>query len=72
METQTFIIYEITEPVSNNTFVTDSYDVAVDHFNDGCMVFEKHKTMTQASPFIQSGSYVTMQWHLNPNFKPNY
>jgi hypothetical protein len=72
MESQTFVVYEITEPITNRTFVTDSYDVAVDCFNDGSMVFEKHKTITQASPYIQSGSYTTLQWHNNPNFTPNY
>lgn len=72
MDTEFVILYEIVEPVSNNRFFTSIRDEALEYLESNYMVFEHHKTITQASPYIQSGAYVTLQWHLNPNFTPNY
>ena len=45
METQTFILYEITVAETNKAFLTDSRAEALDYYRDKHMVYEIHKTI---------------------------
>jgi hypothetical protein len=69
MDTQTIILYEIIDPVTNKSMVTKSYDDAHDYFDKGCMVYEKHITHCNSTPCTQSIMTVIMAWHLNPNLE---
>ena len=66
METQTAITYEIIEPISNKYILKKSRYEALDWYEKGCMVYERHTTTTQSSMHIQSQTCVTLRWHGNP------
>ena len=72
METQTTVLYEVVASVSNKSFVTDSRVEALDYYDSGCMVFEKHKTLTQPSVNTQTCTTVTLRWNNNPDFAPHF
>jgi hypothetical protein len=72
METQVIILYEITVLETDKCYVTLDRDEALDRYREGCMVFETHKTVTQPSTFTQTRIYVTLQWHNNPDFNPDF
>ena len=63
METQTIIEYEVIEPVSNKRFFTRNYYEAEDHYEKGCIVYEKHKTITQPTLLTQTQVQVTVRWN---------
>ena len=66
METYTVITYEVIEPVSNKSFVTNSRSDALDWYEKGSMVYEVHKTTTQPSMHTQTQVRVVLRWHGNP------
>jgi beta-galactosidase/beta-glucuronidase len=69
METQTTVEYEITVPETNKSFFTYSREEALDHYDEGCMVFEGHETITTPSVNTQTRVYVTFRWNNNPEFE---
>ena len=72
METQLIITYEIIEPVSNKSIVTESRYEALDFYEKNYIVYEKHDTLSQPSVFTQTLCRVTMAWNDNPEFKETY
>ena len=66
METNTVITYEVIDPVSNKWFETGSRYEALDWYEKGCMVYERHTTTTQPSVHIQSQHRVVLRWHGSP------
>jgi hypothetical protein len=69
MDTETTVLYEIIEPDTNAYFFTKDYYEAVDYFEEKYMVFEKHITVSNPSLYTQVRQIVTVQWHLNPEYK---
>ena len=72
METQLIITYEIIEPVSNKSIVTESRYEALDFYEQNYIVYERHETMSKPSQFTQTLCRVTMAWNDNPEFKETY
>lgn len=69
METQTMILYEIIDSETNDGFVTEDSDTAIDYFHDGWKVYERHVTLCNPEEYLQSHIILTMAWHLNPKRK---
>jgi len=63
MDTQTFVTYEIIEPVSNKMFVTKSHYEALDSYEKNWIVYEVHMTITQPSMLTQTQVRVVLRWH---------
>ena len=63
METQTVIEYEVIEPVSNERFFTQNYEEASNHYENGWMVYETHRTKSQPTLLTQTRVYVTVRWN---------
>ena len=72
METQTTVLYEITNPEKDKTFVTDSRIEALSYYDEEYMVFEKHRTLTQPTVNTQTDIAVILRWNNNPDFNPHY
>jgi hypothetical protein len=72
METQTIVLYEIVTLVTAKRFETDSRVEALDYYDMGFMVFEKHTTLTQPSVNTQTSTTVTLRWNNNPDFNPHF
>ena len=72
METQLIITYEIIEPVSNKSIVTESRYEALDFYEQNYIVYEHHRTISQPSRFTQTLNRVSMLWNDNPEFKEMY
>jgi len=72
METQTFVLYEITLPDTNEFFVTESRVETLSYYDDDYMVFEKHKIVTQPSVNTQTCTTVTLRWNDSPDFRANF
>jgi len=69
METQAFVEYELVDPVSNQSIVTESRHTAIDSFENGWLVFEHHNTVTLPSPFVSTREVVSVKWSENPYFE---
>ena len=69
METQTIVEYEVIEPVSNNSFITYERYVALEHYANESIVYEKHITTSKPSQFVQTEQTVTILWNYNPEFE---
>ena len=69
METQTTVLYEIVVEETNKTFTTESRRDALDYYEEGYSVFEKHRTVTQPSVNTQTCTIVTLRWNNNPEFE---
>ena len=69
METQTIVEYVVIEPVSNKDFTTYSRLEALDHYEKESIVYERHITTGNPSPFIQARQIVTITWNNNPEFE---
>jgi hypothetical protein len=63
METEFTITYEIIEPVTHASFITESRDEALDRYGRGYTVLETHITVTILSPFAQTQLKVISCWH---------
>jgi len=72
MDTQTTVLYEVVASVSNKSFVTESRVEALSYYDEGYMVFEKHRTLTQPSVNTQTCTTVTLRWNNNPDFNPHF
>jgi len=69
MENQTFIEYEVIEPISNKSFITESRYEALDYYKQGYIVYETLITKSRPSQFTQTRVYVTLLWNNNPEFE---
>jgi len=74
MDTQVKVTYEIEvlTPTENYGFVTNSRDEALDFYEQGHIVFEKHDTITTFSLYNQSQLIATKRWNNNPEFVKEY
>ena len=69
MESQTTIVYEIIDPVTNEKSYTYSREKALERYENTCMVHERHETICNPSLFTQSYMIVVRAWHNNPEFQ---
>ena len=69
MDIDTYTVYEIVVPETNEQILTRERYEALAYWKDSCMVFEKHYTVHNSTPFIQTGMVITRQWHNNPDFQ---
>ena len=69
METQFYVEYEIIDSVTNTKFVTRERYEALSCYKADDMVYERHVTVCNSSPFNQTYMVNVMAWHLNPNFR---
>jgi len=69
MKTQTFVEYELVDPVSNLYITTESQVEAVDSFEKGWLVYEHHNTITIPSPFVSTREVVSVKWNENPYYE---
>ena len=69
MEMQTFVFYELIEPVSNRKIETDCRWEALDCYARDWLVYEKHKTIGNPSRFVQAEQIITRAWNNNPEFE---
>jgi hypothetical protein len=67
METQVYIEYECSNPVTDEVYKTRDLWEATDFFKDGWTVYEIHVTVTIPSPFVSTREEVTMLWNNNPH-----
>ena len=66
MDTHTVITYEVIESISNERFFTKSRFEALDHYENGSMVYERHETITNPSIHTQTQLRVVLRWYGNP------
>jgi hypothetical protein len=66
METQTTITYEVIEPVSNKSFVTENRHETLDFYEKNYIVYEVHMTVAQPFTFTQTQVRVVLLWHGDP------
>jgi hypothetical protein len=69
MKTQAIVECEVTVLEKDRTFVTKSYEEALKHYEEGCMVFENHYTLTQPSLDTQTHVRVILRWTNHPEQK---
>jgi len=69
MKVQTFVEYELVDPVSNQYITTESYGKAIDSFEKGWLVYEHHNTVTIPSPFVSTREVVSVKWNENPYYE---
>jgi hypothetical protein len=69
MDSQNFIEYKIHDPISNNAFVTRSYDEALAYYDRGWLVVENNVTICRLSVHYITRSEVAMTWNNNPDFE---
>ena len=68
METQLYVEYEIIDSITNKKTVTRERYVALACYKENDMVYERHVTVCNSSPYNQTYLVNIMNWHLNPNF----
>ncbi len=69
METQTYIEYELVEPVTNRRLITESREEAIAYFEKKWLVYENYNTVALPSPFVSTRETVTVKWNDNPFFE---
>jgi len=69
MDVQTYTEYEIVDAVSNESFTTREHYVALSCYKTDDMVFERHVTIHNPSPYTQTKLLITRPWHNNPEFR---
>ena len=69
METQTTVVYELIEPVSNKRFFTYNRFEALDYYEKKWIVYERHITLGNPSRYVQAEQRVTITWNDNPEFE---
>ena len=63
METYTDVTYEVTDPVTHESFVTESHYEATDRYERGYIVYETHTSITVLSPFALARQQVVSCWN---------
>ena len=62
METQTTVLYEVIDYVTNEKFVTREHYEALACYKAGDIVFERHLSITNPSEDTQTQVLVTLRW----------
>jgi hypothetical protein len=68
-ESQNYIEYQISNPVTDKGFVSRSYEEAKSYFDEGWYIVEKHIAVCVASGFISTYSETAITWNSNPEFE---
>lgn len=71
MDSQNYIEYEISEPISDKRFFSRSYDEARTYFESGWYVVERHITIGVFSIFESSQIIMCQVWNNNPHYETN-
>jgi hypothetical protein len=66
MESQLSVEYEIVEPITNKSFISESYYEAVDYFERHWTVYESHISVVRFG-LTTSTQSVTTLWTSNTN-----
>lgn len=66
MDTQTYVEYEVCDPVSDRRLVTESREEALAYFEKGWFVYEHHVTICRASKYSSTRLDVSAVWNGNP------
>ena len=69
MDIETFVEYEIIVPETNERFFTKERYEALAYLKDSCMVYERHVTVHNPTPHMQTRMTITQPWHNNPDFR---
>ena len=69
MDVQTYTDYEIVVPETSESFIVKERYEAVAYLKDSYMVFERHHTVHNPTPYTQTRMVITHQWHNNPGFR---
>jgi hypothetical protein len=70
MESQLSVEYEIVEPITNKSFITESYHEAVDYFERNWTIYESHKSVVRFG-LTTSTQSVTTLWVSDTNGNNN-
>ena len=65
METQTTVLYEVIDSVTNEKFITLERYEALACYKAGDIVFERHRSITNPSEDTQTQVLVTLRWTEN-------
>lgn len=68
MDVQTYTEYEIVVPETSENFITRERYEAVAYFKDMYLVFERHVTVHNPTPYVQTRMIISRPWHNNPGF----
>jgi len=68
MESQSYIEYELIEPVLNQNLTTGSREQSLDFFRKKWLVYENHYTVCHSSECTTARMIVTRRWNNNPEF----
>ena len=63
MESQFDVFYEIIDTETQERFVTADRFIAESHYENNCIVYERHRTITRHSTFSQTQTYAVLLWH---------
>ena len=69
MDIDTYTVYEIIVPETNERFFTKERYEALVYLKDSCMVFEHHVTAHKPTLYTQTRLTISRQWHNNPDFR---
>jgi hypothetical protein len=69
MDVDTFTMYEIVVPETNEQILTRERYEALAYWKDTCMVFEHHVTVHNPTSCLQTRLTITRRWHNNPDFR---
>jgi len=57
------IIYEVVDPITQESFVTEDRYVAEHHYERGYTAYETHTTITILSPFALARQQIVSCWN---------
>ncbi|MDR3110315.1 MAG: hypothetical protein LBU65_11635 [Planctomycetaceae bacterium] len=64
MKTQEIVEFHIQDVLhGTKVFITDSHEEAKSYFDEGCLVTEFHIFRWYVSPYSQTATTVTHEWH---------
>ncbi len=68
MDSQLYVEYEVSDPVTNQQYITDTRYEALSFYEEGWIVIERHVTKYKPSAYTQTEVVVRMSWNNNPEF----
>ena len=69
MDIDTYTVYEIIVPETNEKILTRERYEAIAYWKDSHLVFEHHLTVHNPTSYIQTRVDIIRQWHNNPDFR---
>ncbi len=69
MDSQLDVEHEVFDPITNQQYITDSREEALDYFEQGWLVVERHISVYKPSVHSSTRVDVQMMWNNNPDFQ---